>query len=402
MNMREKLKKAPSFFWISLFAASSGLTLSVGSSVIPAWLTSLGFDLTTIGLASLLGVPYLIKFLWAPFFDRYHFLNFPRIRGWLFLAHLLLAGFCLLLAFLPRLETAALLALFLLFGFCAASLDTLIDGQRTSLPDISASQKNAIYVFFYRVAMMLSGACLICADYFGWKIAYFSLTLYFLIGALCALKLPAESVKVEKHVGAFKAGWQDFLARQKCFMLLAFVLFYKMGIGFALSMGTPFLMRALHFSLTDIGLVLKGVGFTANIFGVFLGGYLMTRLPIHRSLAYFLGIETLAISLFIWMAYVPPCFFIMATVVGFEQFASGLATVALLTFIMQQVHPEFKNAQYALLTSIASFGRVLVAPLAGLVIHHIGWVGFYGLAMLLSLPAFFCLIKITPRDEANI
>lgn len=392
-------KIKPSLF-VALFGASSGWALILGNSLIPAWLTSMNVDLTTIGMLGLVSLPYMFKFLWAPIFDRYSFLRMPQVRGWLFCIHMVLATCSVCLSFMHNVNLYTLWPLLLVLGFFAASLDVVVDSHRASISEVTLSQKNALYVFCYRIAMMLSGVCLIFADHFGWQASFLLVAFCFALGGIFTLGIPAQ-ISSEKSVSvpAFKAGWQDFLSRNHSMAILGFVLFYKIGIGFALSMNTPFILRELQFSLTDIGVIQKGLGFVANMLGVFLGSLIINRITLPRSLYYFLIFETLAISQFAMMAWLPPSYAFLAFSVAVEQLTSGMATVALLSFIMQQANPLYKSAQLALLTSIMAFGRVLVAPFSGTVIDNFGWGTFYLLAILLSLPAFYFLRRLTVSEN---
>src|SRR5215203_5144241 len=86
----------PRVLIVILLGFSAGLPLALAGATLSVWMTERGVDLTTIGLFSLTGLPYTIKFLWAPLVDA---LDVPvlsrlfgRRRGWLLLTQLLLAA----------------------------------------------------------------------------------------------------------------------------------------------------------------------------------------------------------------------------------------------------------------------------------------------------------------------
>ncbi len=56
---------------VLLLGFSSGLPLALSGSTLLLWMKDVGVDLGTIGLFALVGVPYTIKFLWAPIVDAF-------------------------------------------------------------------------------------------------------------------------------------------------------------------------------------------------------------------------------------------------------------------------------------------------------------------------------------------
>ena len=73
---------------------SSGLPLALSGATLSVWMADRGVDLKTIGLFSLVGLPYTFKFAWAPLVDALDVPVFSRLlgrrRGWLLLTQLLL------------------------------------------------------------------------------------------------------------------------------------------------------------------------------------------------------------------------------------------------------------------------------------------------------------------------
>jgi PAT family beta-lactamase induction signal transducer AmpG len=69
---------------------TSGMPLYVLIQLVPAWLRSHGIDLATIGLFSLVSLPYTWKFLWSPLMDRFSWPFLGRRRGWALVTQVLL------------------------------------------------------------------------------------------------------------------------------------------------------------------------------------------------------------------------------------------------------------------------------------------------------------------------
>jgi len=143
-----------------LMGFASGLPLLLLGSVLQAWLKRSGVDLASIGLFALVGLPYTLKFLWSPLFDRYAPPFLGRRRGWLIVTQVALAGAIFALSLtqpepgeLWRVSLAALCA-----AFFSASQDIVVDAyRRESLADIELGLGSALYVNGYRVGMLLAG-----------------------------------------------------------------------------------------------------------------------------------------------------------------------------------------------------------------------------------------------------
>ena len=145
---------------VALFMGfACGLPLLLTGSVLQAWLKDGGVSLKEIGFFALAGLPYTLKFLWAPLFDRYVPPLLGRRRGWLVLMQILLAAALLALSFarptpdhLLWISAAALLV-----SFFSASQDIVVDAyRRESLTDAELGLGSALYVNGYRVGMLLA------------------------------------------------------------------------------------------------------------------------------------------------------------------------------------------------------------------------------------------------------
>ena len=101
---------------ILLLAFASGLPLALTSGTLQAWMTVEGVDLSTIGIFTLVGIPYTWKFLWAPAMDRFVPPFLGRRRGWLIVTQVALMGGIGCMALLSPRTDLALIAFLALFG----------------------------------------------------------------------------------------------------------------------------------------------------------------------------------------------------------------------------------------------------------------------------------------------
>ncbi len=158
-----------------------------------------GVDLRTIGIFSLVGVPYAIKFLWSPLLDRFVPPWLGRRRGWIIVTQFMLMLGITAMAFSSPSQFPLILAGFaLLVAFTSASQDIVIDAYRT---DILAEKERgagaAVFVMGYRVATLVSGAlALILSDRIGWKNTYLLMAGVLVIGIISTISGPEPAKRV--------------------------------------------------------------------------------------------------------------------------------------------------------------------------------------------------------------
>ena len=170
-----KVMFSPRMLVALIMGFSCGLPLLLTISVLQAWMQQEGVDLTVIGLMSLVGLPYTVKFLWAPFLDRYTLPFLGRRRGWLLMAQLALVCSISGLGFTDPADSpwgVALAAFWV--TFFSASQDIVVDAyRREDLTDTELGLGSSLYVNGYRVGMLLaSGGGLIMADHIPFSMVY--------------------------------------------------------------------------------------------------------------------------------------------------------------------------------------------------------------------------------------
>jgi MFS transporter, PAT family, beta-lactamase induction signal transducer AmpG len=271
---------------------SSGLPLYVTWTLLQAWLHREGVSLGDIGLFNLTGLPYTWKFLWAPLLDRYPLPFLGRRRGWMLCTQLALVVSIAGLGWLDAAGSpASVAALALLVAFFSATQDVVLNAyQREILPDRELGLGTALHVNAYRLAQLVPGSlALILADHLPWPPVFASVAAFMLVGILASLfgsegKYPAPPPATlhEAVVGPFR----EFFARQDrwaAVLVLSFMLLYKIGDSMAAALVTPFYLE-LGFTLTEVGVVAKGAGVPATVAGLFVGGFVITRIGINRAL----------------------------------------------------------------------------------------------------------------------
>jgi MFS transporter, PAT family, beta-lactamase induction signal transducer AmpG len=408
LMVNRKLLITPRLFATLLLGFSAGLPLALIGSTLQAWFTEAHVSLVAIGTLSLVGIPYTLKFLWAPFLDYFRVPWCAQRQGWVLLMQ---GGLAILLFILAQLNPASQAVTMSLLAICiaffSASQDIAIDAYRTEvLQPKERGVGAAYYIFSYRIASLLSGGiALICADYIGWKATYEVMAILLLLAMWPTYKAPSPAEIMDVSSGFFShliASLRHLLQRESVVLLLLFIIFYKLGDAFALSLMTNFLLHGLGFSLTEVGLAYKSISFIATVLGAVLGGILLTRWSMYRALLW-LGCAQACSNLgFALLALIGKDFLFMTLSLFIENFCSGLSTAALLAFMMSLCHHCYTASQFALLSAIASLGRVFLGPIAAFVVGRVGWVQFYFLSFILCFPGIIFLMLLKPRMSFHV
>jgi PAT family beta-lactamase induction signal transducer AmpG len=381
----------------ALMGFACGLPLLLTGSVLQAWLKDSGVDLAQIGLIALVGLPYTLKFLWSPLFDRFSLGPIGRRRGWLLLTQVCLCAALLVLSYArPAADDLLWVSLgALLVAFFSASQDIVVDAyRRESLSDLELGLGSAMYVNGYRVGMLTAGgAGLILADWWSFAQMFRLMSIFMatcIIVTLWAKEPPLPLGSPQTLREAVYAPFRDYFTRDGAWLALAFILLYKLGDTMAAAMTTPFYLD-IGYSKTQIGAVVKLFGFWATIAGATLGGIWILRVGLKQALWIF-GIAQMISTLgFAVLAGLPPSAAALASVVAIENFTAGMGTSAFVGLMGALTDRRFTATQYALLSSLMGVPRVLAAAPTGWMAAELGWTVFFVLCALIALPGLALL-----------
>jgi len=392
---------------------SSGLPLYLLFNLLPAWLRSEQVDLKTIGLFALIQFPYTWKFLWSPLLDRYVVPVLGRRRGWMLSTQFgLLLVIAAMGAFSPQQDIATIAWIATLLALLSATQDIALDAYRRELlPDSELGLGNSVHVNAYRVAGLVPGSLsLVLADHMPWHMVFIITALFMLPGMAMTLlvsephraappKTLREAVVEPFHEFITRHGWQSAL------LILAFLLFYKLGDSMCTALATPFYLD-MGYSKTDIGLVAKNAGLWPSVIGGLLGGLWMVKIGINRALWLFGVVQIAAIFGFAWLAYIGHHTEVGATeltqlavVIGLEALGVGLGTAAFVAFIAHTTHPAYTATQFALFTSLMAVPRTFANASVGWLVDSMGWMNFFLLCVALAVPGMLLLLKVAPWNE---
>ena len=283
----------PRVMAVLLLSFSSGLPLALTGATLQAWYTMAGVNIMTIGALTLVGQPYVYKFLWAPIMDRFTPMKLGRRRSWIFLMQLALVFGLVAMAFLhPKHDPWLLAVVALAVAFFSASQDIAINAYTTDvLRPPERGNGAAMSTLGYRVGMLVSGAlALIFAAEIGWKATYLIMAGLMALSMLTSRFSPRPEFQAAPPTNLTKAviePWKEFLTRQHAVLLLVFIVIYKLCDAFALSLNTYFLLHGVGFSLVEVGSVSKLTLLFGSLIGSVAGGVLLPRFGMYRSLFYF-------------------------------------------------------------------------------------------------------------------
>ena len=404
------------------FGFASGLPYVLILITLTAWLRDVGIDLSLIGFISWISLAYSIKFLWAPFIDRFSipFFNiFGSRRSWIVLMQIIIIISLYILSTINPITNLSFFAFIALIIALAGSIqDIAIDAYRIESAKLEDQGNLAAgYQFGYRIAILVgSSLALIIASNFSWSFAYQLMALIFIVNIVLSMLISSESQNHDlqklNHINSIIEPLKDFFTRfgiKMASILLLIVATYRLTDIVMGPMANPFYID-MGYSLEEIGYIVKVVALIATIFGVFLGGILIKRIGLYKSLIIG-GVLVMFTNLFFsYAALSEKNLTLLASIVASDSIAAGIVGTVNITFLTSLVSQKYTGFQYALLTSLMAFLGKIFAGFSGLIVENFqslygfsyGWMSFYIFTSILALPAilmiyqnrsFFNLIK---------
>lgn len=403
--------KNPKMIAMLVLGLFSGLPLVLVFSTLSFWLSDCGVDVKAVAAFSLVRLPYSFKFLWSPYIDRMPLPFLTRRlgqrRSWAVFFQI-----CLMICLIALVHTnpagnpVATAACAVAVAFFSASQDIVFDAFRIEyLKQRDQGAAAATFVFGYRIGMLVAGAgALFLSDIIGWTHVYEALALSGVIGVatiLCA-KEPAAPVHSEQKTffkDAVVAPIADFLKKPDWFPVVLFLLTYKLcetSIGTV----TPKLYKELGFTNTEIAAIVKLWGVAATVFGGFLGGVLVARLGLFKSLLICGVLQGLSNLPFAVLAVEGKSFLWLTFSIVSDNLAAGMATTAFVAYMSSLCNRAYTATQYALLSSLMALPRDVLSATSGWLVVTLGWSAFFVFTAFLSLPSLGILHLLNRRYQS--
>lgn len=401
--------KNPKIFVIMLLGIASGLPLPLTSSTLDAVLNEAGVTKTAIGLFAIIGTPYSLKFLWAPFIDNF---NIPllskligRRKSWLVVIQILLIIAICMLGFTNPAENLLYTAMLaLLVSFLSASQDIVIDAFRIEILDRKEQAAGASSATFgYILSMkMISGAFAFwLSAHYEWSLVYIVMaaTIIIVMIAILFAQEPENKQIIIKtdYLTRVKqiAIWpfSDFMKTSKWWLVLLFIILFKLGDAFAGKMIIPFL-QDIGFSNEQIAYYLKSLGLLMLLIGTFVGGGLMFAIGRYKSLLICGLLQMFSNLMFVLLAKAGNDPNMLALTIAVENISAGMGTAVFVGYLGSLCNIKYTATQFALLTSFASIGRTWISASSGWFVDLLGYQQFFILSTIIAIPGLIVLIAL--------
>ncbi len=391
---------------VLVLSFASGLPYNLTGFTVQAWLASAGLDIKTIGIFSLVGLPYIFKFLWAPLLDRYLPPLLGRRRGWILIYQVCLTvaiaamGLCS-----PTKELYVLGGLAVLVASLSASQDIVIDAYRVdTIPVSERGLAAAAQSFGYRTAAMLAGAVLVLiAAHLGWRLAFMLVACLMAATTLGTLWAPEPEVPGQPPRTLTDAVWHPLRAlfnQKGAWGFVLLVLLYKVGDAFALSLYSAFMIKGVGFSLEELSIAGKVNMTVSSMIGVAFGGWVYMRWGSFKSMLIFGIGQALTNLLYVWLALAGKKVWLLVLATSLDTGIGGMGLAAFVAFLVSLCSSNYSATQYALLSALASIPSRVMGYVAGIVVSKIGWANFFVITFLTAMPGLALLLILRRRIGA--
>ncbi|MCG2585161.1 MFS transporter [Massilia sp. TS11] len=406
--------------WVPSLYFAQGLPYVAVMTLATVMYKNFGIDNADIALyTSWLYWPWVIKPLWAPVVDLLR-----TKRWWITVLQLVVGASFAAVAFTIQLPGyfQASLAVFWLMAFSSATHDIAADGfYMLGLEKHEQAAYVGVRSTFYRAAMITGQGALVYLagriteasgdPHLAWSAVFVVLALLFgLLGGYHLLRLPrpasdGPAAHGARPFAAFAATFASFFRKPGIGLILAFLLTFRLGEAQLIKMVGPFALDTLEkgglgLSTKDFGIAYGSFGVLALTLGGLLGGWVISRLGLKRSLWLMVCAIHLPDLVFVYLAYAQPQSFALVTAaISLEQFGYGFGFTAYMLYMILVAEGEHKTAHFALCTGFMAMGMMLPGMVSGKIQEFLGYQHFFVWVCLATLPSFVlaALLRIDPE-----
>ncbi len=422
---------------IWLFGLISGFNLMITGNTLNYWLAKEDIALQTIGVLSFITLPYSINFLLAPIFDAVQIKYLNKIFGhrlsWICLTSTALIFLIYIFSFLdPRINLVLFTFTALIISFFSAAQDTILSALRTEIvPKESLGFTSGIYIFGYRVGMLLAGSgAIYLSIYFTFNEIYkifAGLVFIYLILLILASRYTNSFGLVEEKIchSRFRGNPENNQNKNEFFikryysnvlkifldsrfrgndislayfiiLILIFLVLYRLPDNLINVMINTFLLH-LEYDAFEIASVGKFWGVVGAIIGGLLGGFIMKHTNILNSIFLFGIIHALGHILFIFLEINGKNSLLLFITIGIESITGGMTMTAYIAFISSLCQGKFRATQYSFLSSMMGISRSIFPIISGYMVVNFGWQNFFLFTTIITIPALLILLKIKTK-----
>ncbi|XVN40557.1 MAG: MFS transporter [Rickettsia endosymbiont of Argas persicus] len=437
-----------SIIW--LFGFISGFNLMITGNTLNYWLAKENIALQTIGILSVISLPYSTNFLLAPVFDTLKIKYLDKILGhrlsWICLTGIILAILVYILSFLsPHNNLLIFSSISLIISFFSSTQDTILSAFRTEIVNKeSIGFASGIYIFGYRIGMLLANSGAIYLSIyltFGeiykiFAIFIFIYLILLILGIKYFFKITEENTFypsaplchsyisgnpennitkneffIKRYYNHFKRYLSSYILKifldsrlhrnnknllSFIILILIFLILYRLPDNFISVMINPFLIH-LGYDAFEIASLGKFFGVIGAIIGGLLGGFIMRKKNIPDSMLLFGIIHALAHILFIILEIYQKNSLLLFITIGAESITGGMTMTAYIAFISSLCQGKFRATQYSFFSSIMGISRSIFPIISGYIVVNFSWQNFFLFTTIITIPSSLILLKIKPR-----
>jgi len=421
LMQRKATSRSPWTFVPTLYFAE-GVPYVIINTVSVIFYKELGIKNAQIALwTSFLYLPWVIKMFWSPIVDIY-----STKRSWILYAQVTMVCCLSFVAFSFQTSNFFFFSLIgLIIGaFISATHDIATDGfYLAALNKEEQAFFAGIRSFFYRAAIIFgSGFLVVLAGQLevllknislSWTISIgFSALIFVMLSVFHWLILPRAERDLKQppepvtEKTPFWPVFTSYFSQEKIGAIIAFILLYRFGEAMLIKLATPFLLDkkelgGLGLSTKDVGLAYGTLGIISLILGGVLGGILVAKYGLKKSI----WPMALAIHIpnvfYIYMAYVQPPKAWVYLLVSLDQFGYGLGFTAFSVYLMYISRGEYKTSHFAISTGLMALGMMFPGLISGYIQQAFGYPIFFVLVFLLTIPGLITLFFI-PLNEDRV
>lgn len=431
MDLRRELT-VNGWGWVPGVYFAEGLPFAVATCVSMVIFSSLGMSNSAMAFwTGVIGLPWSLKFLWAPLLD-----SRGTKRAWMLTAQLAVA-LCfaaLALSFRAGAGDGWLIACFILTAFCSATHDIAADGYYMIALDSHAQALcSGLRNIFYKCAMlagqgglvMLAGALIRSGvperSAWMWTISAASAAMLILFLWHCVTTPAAETLSpaaAQETKRSFTDSFRTFFRREGALPAILFLFFYRFAEAQLGKMSVPFMLAGrdaggLGLTLGEQGTIYGVAGTCCFLFGGFLAGLAVSRFGFGRALWMMAIALNAPDALYLWLSWAHPGVWVSGACIALEQFGYGLGYMAHVLFMVQFANRsgEYKTSHFAFMTGITILGMTLVGMFSGLIQEFFTRLGascgaetgyrlFFLWICLCTLPSFLAVRFVRPHIDA--
>jgi MFS transporter, PAT family, beta-lactamase induction signal transducer AmpG len=353
-------------------------------------------DLSVIGMTSLYGAAWNLKFLWSPAIDRY-----GSFRKLVIALELLLGIAIFACAFFTNVNLVVIGVCLAIVSLLSATHDIAVDGFYLAALDTRTQlAASGFRVAAYRLALAFgNGVLVVAAGRFGFSFAFALAGAVMIAQALLhARVLPRPRVEPKDDASSvFREAFASLIAKDKALIAILFLITYRAGDALMFAMNAPFLKDA-GLDTTARGFYSGVLGTAVSIAGSIFGGIYIARRSLDKTLKPFALIQSTAILIYVALAFLKPPFPILVAGILAEQFFAGLGTAALSAFALRFARGSFKATHFAVATALAGLSMTVVGVASGFIATRFGFGMSFFIAFLVSIPGVV-LTWFVPKDD---